>query len=82
MMMHTMTDITQKRRKVSLVIPAYNEGRGLLRLREALQPLMDNNMRLTDDGREVGVYDYEVVIVNDGSRDDTLEVLRGLHAAV
>lgn len=81
MMMHTMTDITQKRRKVSLVIPAYNEGRGLLRLREALQPLMDNNMRLTDDGREVGVYDYEVVIVNDGSRDDTLEVLRGLHAA-
>ncbi len=82
--MHTHHDTTMpvdERRKVSLVIPAYNEGRGLLRLRDALTPLLDNRMRALSDGREIAEYDYEVLLVNDGSRDDTLQVLRELRAA-
>lgn len=41
------------RGKVSLVIPVYNEGEGLQRLREALLPLLDNAMTLLPDGRRV-----------------------------
>ena len=69
------------RGKVSLVIPVYNEGEGLQRLREALLPLLDNAMTLLPDGRRVRPYDWEVLLVNDGSRDNSLEIMRGLHAS-
>lgn len=52
---------------LSLVIPVFNEAPNLpelqRRLRIVLEPLGDS---------------YETIFVNDGSRDDTLEVLRGL----
>ncbi len=60
------------RGKVSLVIPVYNEGEGLQRLREALLPLLDNAMTLLPDGRRVRPYDWEVLLVNDGSRDNCI----------
>lgn len=58
-----------RERSLSIVIPILNEARGLAaletRLRSALDPL----------GRP-----WEVVFVDDGSKDATLDLLRALHA--
>lgn len=62
-------------KKVSLLIPVYNEGsESLDRLYNALLPLINNTMHTTP-------YSWEVVLVDDGSRDDSLEAMRRLHAA-
>ena len=55
---------------LSVVIPVYNEAANLEALHARLGPVMD---RL---GRS-----YEVIFVDDGSRDRSLEILCGLHAA-
>lgn len=53
--------------KVSVVIPAYNEQDNVCVLADALHQIL-------------GQYDdYEIIIVNDGSKDDTLVVLKKLH---
>jgi len=54
---------------VSVIVPAYNEARNLPVLVERLFPV------LTGLGCT-----FEVIVVNDGSRDDTLAVLRELAA--
>lgn len=55
------------RKKITLVAPFYNEEAGVARFFEridtALAPIRDH-------------YDLEVVCVNDGSRDHTLEMLK------
>lgn len=51
---------------LSVVIPVYNEEEVVDRLAERLRPVLDS----------VGA--YEVVIVDDGSRDETLMMLRAL----
>ncbi|MEZ4629016.1 MAG: glycosyltransferase family 2 protein, partial [Eubacteriales bacterium] len=61
---------SQKKPLLSLVIPVYNEEEVL----EASFARMDAAMRSTG-------YDYEIVYVNDGSRDGTLAQLRALAAA-
>lgn len=58
-------------KKLSLLVPCYNESHNLPLLREALQPLLDN--RLTP--RE---YEWEVLMINDGSLDDTLAAMATL----
>ena len=50
--------------KISLVIPVYNEEKSLDKLFERLVPVMDDFNR-----------DYEIVIVDDGSTDHSLEIL-------
>lgn len=45
--------------KVSVIIPAYNEG-----------------MRISDVLAKLSYYDYEVLVIDDGSTDDTIEVAR------
>ena len=55
---------------VSVVLPCFNEARVLERLTELV-------VRALDRSRER----YEIVYVNDGSTDDSLEVLDGLAAA-
>jgi dolichol-phosphate mannosyltransferase len=57
------------RPEVSLVIPIYNEEAVLPRLDERLLPLLD----------KIGV-DAEVVFVDDGSKDRSLEILRTMIA--
>lgn len=60
-------------KRISILIPVYNEGRqSLLELRDALLPLLDNKM--TPE-----TYNWEVMLVDDGSRDDSLEAMRELH---
>ena len=57
-------------KKVSILIPCYNEEASLPALYDALHGLMDANK----------LYDWEVLLVNDGSRDRTMEVIKELRA--
>ena len=52
---------------VSLVIPAYNEEATLPHLMERIRPVMEKL------GRR-----YEIIFVDDGSRDNTLSILKTL----
>lgn len=61
-------------KKVSILIPVFNEEASLDALHAALRPLLDNDMEGLPDR-----YEWEVILVNDGSRDRSLEKLRELH---
>lgn len=55
-------------KKISVIAPAYNESENVERFYGAITEVLDT---LTDT--------WEVICVNDGSEDDTLEKLIGLH---
>ena len=54
---------------VSLIIPCYNEEQVLPILKEALVKVMN----------EMSDYDFELLFVNDGSKDQTLNILKSFH---
>ncbi|MGH7214161.1 MAG: glycosyltransferase family 2 protein, partial [Tepidisphaeraceae bacterium] len=54
---------------VSVVVPIFNEHENLPELRRRLTEALDRTHR-----------PWEVVLVNDGSRDDSLEIMRRFHA--
>ena len=54
---------------VSLIIPCYNEEQVLPILKEALIKVMD----------EMSDYDFELLFINDGSKDQTLNILKSFH---
>ena len=54
---------------VSLIIPCYNEEQVLPILKEALLKVMD----------EMSDFDFELLFVNDGSKDQTLNILKAFH---
>lgn len=54
-------------KKISLLIPAYNEQEVLVHLYERLNKLAGQTSN----------YDFEFLFVNDGSRDNTLEIIKG-----
>ena len=56
--------------KLSLVVPCYNEAENVAAFQDAVITAFDG----------CG-YDYEIIFVNDGSKDATLHNLRKLHAA-
>jgi glycosyltransferase involved in cell wall biosynthesis len=56
---------------VSVVIPAYNEQDGLADVVRGLRARMESSGR-----------SFEIIVVNDGSRDGTLDVARGLGVTV
>ena len=53
-----------KNKKISVVIPVYNEEKSIEKLLERLVPVMDHLQR-----------DYEIVLVDDGSTDRSLKIL-------
>ena len=53
---------------ISILIPAYNEH-------ESLPPLYDRLVKLMDSQTK---YDFEVLFVNDGSKDNTLDLIKFL----
>lgn len=57
-------------KKVSILVPCYNEEASLPALYDALHGLMEANKQ----------YDWEVLLVNDGSRDRTMEIIKELRA--
>lgn len=61
-------------KKITILTPAYNEAPNLPRLVAALQPLINNELTPEE-------YLWEILIVNDGSRDNTAEVLEQLRRA-
>lgn len=58
-------------RKLSIVIPAYNEEANIRLFYEAIVPILDGPL---------SSYDAEILFVNDGSRDSTLDRLKELAA--
>lgn len=60
---------SQRQVDVSIVIPLYNEAESLPRLYEHLIPLLDDWER-----------EFEVILVDDGSTDETATILRQLQA--
>lgn len=58
-------------RKISILIPCYNEEESLPLLYPELNSLMDSN---TD-------YDWEILFINDGSKDNTINIIKALRAA-
>lgn len=57
-------------KKISILIPTYNE-------QEVLKPLYDRLTKLADNNHQ---YDFEFLFVNDGSRDKTLDIIKGYTA--
>lgn len=64
-----MTTATDERKLISILIPAYNESDCVDELAIQLQKVM---------AEEVG-YDFEVIIIENGSVDDTWEKLQRIH---
>ena len=61
----TPTTADRASRLVSVVIPVYNESANLRALWSRLKPVLEGTGRL-----------WEVILIDDGSRDDSLEILR------
>lgn len=57
-----------KKKLVTILVPAYNEHEVIPLLYDRLVKLMDEQTK----------YDFEVLFVNDGSKDDTLELIKFL----
>ncbi len=68
---HTTTCGRASRKLISIVVPAYNESDCVDELARRLTVVMDS---------EPG-YDFEVVIVENGSEDDTWQKLQKIHEA-
>lgn len=58
-------------KKVSILVPCYNEEKSLPFLYIELKKLMDENEN----------YEWEVLFVNDGSKDDTISIIKRLRTA-
>ena len=57
-------------KKISIIVPAYNEEESLPYLYERLNKLMD----------ELSKYEFEILFVNDGSKDKTIELIKEYRA--
>lgn len=58
-------------KKITLMVPAHNEEASLPALKTALDELMDS----------LPAYEWELLFINDGSRDRTLDMIREMRAA-
>ena len=51
--------------KISVIVPVYNEQENLPELKKVIDDVMQSNQ-----------YDWEAVLVDDGSRDDSAKILQ------
>ena len=58
----------EEKKLVTILVPAYNEQEVLYMLYDRLKKLMDENSK----------YDFEILLVNDGSKDDSLKIMQEL----
>lgn len=56
------------KRLISIVVPCYNEGNIIQKTADVLDKQLE----------KLESYDYEIIFVNDGSKDNTLELLKGI----
>ena len=59
------------KKKVTILLPSYNEASSMEHMQQCMLQV----------ARENPAYDWEFLIVNDGSTDDTLRIARELHAS-
>ncbi len=57
-----------KKKLITILVPAYNEEEVLNMLYERLEKLMNENQK----------YDFEILFVNDGSKDNSLKIMQEL----
>ena len=57
-------------KKISILVPCYNERASL--------PLFYNELKKIMGMPDMARYDWEILLVNDGSKDDTLDVMKNL----
>ena len=60
--------------KLSIVIPAYNEENGIAEI-------MNRTLAVREALRAAGVEEFELLVVNDGSRDRTREIAEEIAAS-
>lgn len=65
----SMERVTNRRPDISIVIPLYNEAPSLRPLMEELREVLNETKR-----------SFEIVFVDDGSTDESFDILRELHA--
>lgn len=63
------------RKKITIMCPCYNEERSLDKLYQEIRCLMDGDLI------DSNIYDWELLFVNDGSLDNSLQKMRELRAA-
>lgn len=57
---------------ITILVPAYNEEEVLDMLYERLKTIMNQNTK----------YDFEILLVNDGSKDSTFEIMQELRKKI
>lgn len=55
-------------KKISLIIPCYNEEECLMAFDEEMNRVIE----------QMGAYEFEIIFVNDGSKDNTLDIIKKL----
>lgn len=65
MVANVMSELTNQ--KISIVVPLFNEAAGLEQFNNSLTQVLDENLS-----------SYEIIYINDGSRDKTVEILHNL----
>ena len=55
--------------ELSIVIPVYNEESNLLELYKRLKEVLENDLKVS----------YEIIFVDDGSKDNSWEIIENLH---
>lgn len=58
----------EKRDKISIIVPCYNEEKTILPFRQEVEKVLDGMQQV----------DYEIIFINDGSIDETQNILRSL----
>lgn len=59
--------IARKKERLTVIVPCYNEGEGVERLKETLREELEKLNKVR--------YTYEIIFVNDGSTDETEDVI-------
>ena len=59
-------------KRISILVPCYNEEKSLPLFYQEIRKLTDNNER---------GYEWEILFVNDGSKDNTLSIIKALRVA-
>ena len=62
------------KKKISILIPCYNEEKSLLLLYDEIIQVVDNKFSIDRENK----YEWEILFVNDGSNDNSLSIIKQL----